>query len=121
MMDEPFGRAALPEGHGQRVQTEGGCERGSESPADELAAVNVEDAGDVEPAFVGGNIGDVSDPDFIAGAGRRAALEQVWGDRVVVLAVGGLRETPDPRAAGDALLPHETGHAAPAEGDPGFL
>ena len=40
-------------------------------PADDPSAVEVHDAGQIEPTFFGGDVSDVGDPDLIGGVGGR--------------------------------------------------
>ena len=59
-------------------------------PADDLAAVKVEDGGEIKPAFLSFDIGDVGHPDLV-GSGSLGGFGQAVGrDGMVVLAVGGL-------------------------------
>jgi hypothetical protein len=72
-----------------------GCERRfgaqmiAHRPADDPAAVEVHDGGQVEPALVGFDVGDVSKPDPVRGRCGKVAIEQIGRDRQVVPAVGG--------------------------------
>ena len=45
-------------------QNELGVDVFTHGPAGEPAAIKVQDASQIEPAFVGGNVGDVPEPDF---------------------------------------------------------
>src|ERR1700726_1928283 len=58
-------------------------------PADDLAAVEVHDRGQIEPSLIGLDVGDVGEPDPVRRGGDEVALEQVRGDREVVAAIGG--------------------------------
>src|ERR1700694_1895357 len=58
-------------------------------PADDLAAVQVHDGGQIEPALIGLDVGDVGEPDPVRRGGGEVSLEQVRGYREVVTAVGG--------------------------------
>jgi len=65
-MDEPFGvGGAAPQGHRQCVDDELGVLVGSGRPADEAAVAEITDAGEVEGALVGGELGDVGHPALI--------------------------------------------------------
>src|ERR1700722_4306152 len=57
-------------------------------PADNPAAVQVHDGGQIEPALSGLDVGDVGEPDPVRRGGGEVAVEQVRGDRKVVAAVG---------------------------------
>src|SRR3954454_8059371 len=61
-------------------------------PADDLAAVQVHDGGQIEPSLAGRDIGDIGEPDPVRRGSGEVAIEQIGRDRQVVLAVGG----PDP-------------------------
>src|SRR4029077_5083981 len=58
-------------------------------PADDLAAVEVHDRGQIKPALISLDVGDVGEPDPVWRGGDEVALKQVRGDREVVTAVGG--------------------------------
>ena len=70
--------------HGEGGQDECRVDGGAHGPTDDPAAVEVEDAGEIEPAFVGLYVGDVGDPDLIGGSGGRRLGEAVGSDGVVV-------------------------------------
>src|SRR4249919_1736985 len=57
-------------------------------PADDLAAVEVHDCGQIEPSLIGLDVGDVGEPDPVRRGGDEVPIEQVRGDREVVTAVG---------------------------------
>ena len=48
-------------------------------PADDLAAEQVHDAGQIEPALIGLDVGDVSEPDLVRRGGGEVPLEYVRG------------------------------------------
>src|SRR6202790_1657966 len=58
-------------------------------PADDLAAVQIHDGGQIEPALIGLDVGDVGEPDPVRCGGGEVPLEQVRCNREVVAAVGG--------------------------------
>src|SRR5258708_15310962 len=77
-------------------------------PADDLAAVEVHDRGQIKPALIGLDVGDVGQPDPVRRGGDEVALEQVRGDRKVVTAVGGAHP-PWPRHDGpDTVAAHQS-------------
>src|SRR5882672_5614737 len=83
-------------------------------PADDLAAVQVHDGGQIEPALIGLDIGDVGEPDPVRRSGGEVAVEQIRGDRQVVAAVGG-PHPPWPRHDGpNAVMAHQSLDAATA-------
>ena len=88
-MEEEIGRGiAVEDGHGQGLEDQGGAEGFAHGPAHDLAAVKVEDGGQVKPADLGGDVGDVGDPDLVGGGGLGRLGQAVGGDGVVVVAVG---------------------------------
>lgn len=58
-------------------------------PADNPAAVQIHDGGQVEPALIGLDVGDIGQPDLVRSSGDEVAIEQIRGARQVVAAVGG--------------------------------
>jgi len=64
-------------------------------PAGQSATVKVQDARQIEPAFLGGDIGDVPQPDLVGRTGGGQIGQAIGGDGLVVIAVGGA----DPEAA----------------------
>src|ERR1700757_4382091 len=77
-------------------------------PADDLAAVEVHDRGQIKPALISLDVGDVGEPDPVGPGGDEVALEQVRGDREVVTAVGGAHP-PWPRHDGpDTVAAHQS-------------
>src|SRR5258708_32658807 len=57
-------------------------------PADDPAAVQIHDGGQIEPALIGLDVGDIGEPDPVRRSGGGGALEQVRRDSGVVTAVG---------------------------------
>src|SRR5205814_8623572 len=86
-------------------------------PADDLAAVEVHDRGQIKPALISLDIGDVGEPDPVRRGGDEVALEQVRDDWEVVTAAGGphpaspRHDGPDPVPAHQSL---DATAAAPA-------
>ncbi len=81
-------------------------------PADDLHCGQILDGGEVEPAFVGRDVGDVSEPDRIGRSGFEVAVEQIGRDRMGVAAVGGDRPLPPASRWTNAVLSHELGDRA---------
>ena len=81
-------------------------------PADDLAAVQVHDAGQIEPALIGLDIGDVSEPDLVRRGGGEVPIEYVRGNREVVAAVGGPRPSWPRRVGPDTVTAHQSLDAA---------
>jgi hypothetical protein len=114
----PVGTAPF-EGHDQRVADELGVDRRPHGPAGDGARPQVDDRGEMQPAFGGADLGDVGCPQPI-GAGRvEVALDQVGrGD-----GVGFAAPPASPRMRPDqVVLAHQPGdpftatrHAEPAQ------
>ena len=77
-------RLPMPERQGQGAQDQRSVEVRPRGPADDLAAVNVQDRGEVKPASPGGDVGDVGDPDLIGGSGLGGLAQAIGGDGVLV-------------------------------------
>src|ERR1700732_1371891 len=73
-------------------------------PADDLAAVQVHDGGQIEPALIGLDVGEIGEPDSVRRGGGEVSLKQVRRDREVVTAVGGAHP-PWPRPDGPDTVP----------------
>src|SRR5258708_37196393 len=58
-------------------------------PADNPATMQVHDGGQIEPALIGLDVGDVGEPDAVRRGSYEVPIQQVRGDRHVVAAVGG--------------------------------
>src|SRR6266705_739073 len=74
-------QAALtgPDGHLQRVHGQGGAQGGGDPPADDHAAVGVNDEGGVAEPGPGGHIGQVGDPQAVGCRGDKLAVDQASG------------------------------------------
>src|SRR6266851_35259 len=76
-------------------------------PADDPAAVQVHDGGQIEPSLIGLDVGDIGEPDPVRRGGDEVPTEQVRGDREVVPTVGGTHP-PRPRHDGaNAMTAHQ--------------
>jgi len=115
VVDELGGGAAMPEGLLQGGRAKGGVEVVGAGPADDAAAVQIEERGDVEEALLGRNVGDVGDPDLVDTGDQRLVPEQIGGDGSAVAAVGGAGLAAAPGAAGELLLAHQPGDAPAAD------
>src|ERR1700724_3462320 len=83
-------------------------------PADNPAAVKVHDGGQIEPALIGLDVGDVGEPDGVRRGSDEVPIQQVRSDRKVVAAVG-RPHPPWPRHDGpDAVMAHQSLDAAAA-------
>src|ERR1700730_1577793 len=73
-----------------------------------FAAVQVHGGGQIEPALIGLDVGDVGEPDPVRRGDGEVPLEQVRRDREVVTAVGGAHP-PWPRHDGpDTVTTHQS-------------
>ena len=84
----PGCRAAPLDRHGERGDGEFGAHVIAHRPADHLAGEQVEDHGQVEPAFAGRDVGDIGQPDLIGPVGDKILVQQVCRHREGMLAVG---------------------------------
>src|SRR3954449_5860299 len=77
-------------------------------PADDLAAVQIHDGGQIEPALIGLDVGDVGEPDSVRRGGAEVPLDQVRRDREVVTAVGGPHPAWPRHDGPDTLTAHQS-------------
>ena len=84
-------------------------------PADDPAGEQVDDNGEVQPAFAGPHVGDVGTPLPVGPRCREVLIEQVQRDRSGMMAVGSPLEPPLlPRP--EPVLAHQAGYPAAADG-----
>src|SRR5882724_3503376 len=76
-------------------------------PADDPAAVQVHDGGQIQPSLIGLDVGDVGEPDPVRRSGGKVALEQVWGDREIVTAIGGTHPSWPRHDGANAVMAHQ--------------
>src|ERR1700745_3543169 len=87
-------------------------------PADDFAAVEIHQRGQIEPALLGLDVSDVGEPDLVRSSGDEVALEKIGGVREIGRLVGGphpswLRhDGPDAMAAHQSLDATAAGPAA---------
>src|ERR1044072_3606424 len=58
-------RATMQQRHGQSFQNQSRVNALTHGPASDLAAIEIQDGGQIEPAFLGFNVSDVSHPELI--------------------------------------------------------
>ena len=99
--------AAAPERHDQGIDNDAGAPAGAHRPADDLLGAQVLDPGEVVPALVGGELGDVGHPAGVGTVGGEVALQQINGRRGP-----GLAGAPLPAAVDtdQPLRAHQPGH-----------
>jgi hypothetical protein len=109
MMQEAFRRKRLTmrQSHGQSVERKAGLEVLLHSPADNFAAVEIHDAGEIKPTLSGSNVGNIADPNLVNAGGRGLSGEAIGSDRMVMVAVGGLDAKAAAAASDQALLAHK--------------
>ncbi len=109
-------RAPPPPRHGQRVLDQTGLHVRLQAPAHHLAAEQVDDRSQVQPALVGGDVGDVATPQVVGDLRVEAPLHQVWCHRQAVFAVS--RHHKLALGSGsDAVLFHQLAHPVLAHPD----
>lgn len=77
-------------------------------PADDFAAVEIHDAGQVEKALGGAQVSDIADPNLIDGRWRRSLGEAVGRDGLIMVAIGSTDAKSASAPCGQALLTHES-------------
>ena len=112
MVDQPHGQPAAADRHLQRILAQDALQPLGHRPADDLHRGQILDGGEVEPAFVCCDAGDVSEPDRIGRNGFEVAVEQIGRDRMGAAAVGGDRRPPPASRWTNAVLSHELGDRA---------
>jgi len=116
VMDQALGRPAIGQRHVERSDDQGGLHGRIHGPADDLARVQIEDGGEVEPALVGADVGDVGHPLLVRRGRGEIAVDDVVGDRRVVVGIGG-DEAHARRLGMEACLPHQPSHPLAADPD----
>jgi len=92
VMDQPGCRTAHGKGFAQGGESQVAVQPVACCPADDPAGEQVDDDGEVQPAFAGPDIGDVGAPLLVRPPRREVLIEQVRGDRPGVAAVRGALE-----------------------------
>ena len=106
-VEDQFGsRLAMSKRHAPGREDQLGVDVLVHGPADDPTAVDIHDAGQVEPALLGGDVGDVPDPDLIGSARGGQIGQAIGGDGLVVVAVGGVDPEPTFGASTEAFLTH---------------
>ncbi|MDF2464855.1 MAG: hypothetical protein K0Q43_3090, partial [Ramlibacter sp.] len=114
MKDQARRRAAPKPRHAQGIRHCAGLHVRPHAPAHHLAAEQVNDRRQVQPAFIGGDVGDVARPGLVRRRRREVARQQIRRNGQVVFAVGGHNKFP--LASGlDAVALHQLSHALLAD------
>ena len=87
---------------------------GPPMPADDPAAVEVHDGGQIEPALIGLDISNICEPDPVRRGSHEVAIEQVRGDRKLVPAIGGPHPAGPRHDGPDTVMAHQSLDAAAA-------
>ena len=106
MKHQACGRLALTPGHAPGGQDQFGVDVFAHGPARQAPAVKVQNAGQIEPAFLGVDVSDVAEPDLVGGARSGQFGQAVRSNGLVMVAVGGADPEPAFGAATEALLAH---------------
>src|SRR5204863_2070863 len=101
-------------GHPQGCQRKLSAQMIAHGPADDPTAVQVHDGGEVEPALIGLDVGDVGEPYLIWCGSGEAALQQVRGDRQVVTAISRLHPSWPGHDGANAVSAHQSLNASAA-------
>ena len=111
-MTEQLGRrAAMEQRQGQRVENQRRVDMFAHGPADDFAAVEVQDGRQVKPAFLGLDIGEVGHPELVGRGGLGRLGQAIGGNGLVVVAVGGLDAIAALLAAAQTLFLQESSDA----------
>jgi hypothetical protein len=108
MVEQPWRRLAMSQSHLESAGGKAGIEIILHGPADDFAAVEIHNAGEVEKAFSGPQVSDVTDPDLIDGRWRWSLGEPIGRDGLIVVAIGRAHSKSAAAARGQALLAHES-------------
>ena len=108
MVEQPAGGPSLMQRHAQGVQRQARFQAFAHRPTHEPAAAEIEHARQIQPAFLGGHVGDVSRPHFVGSLDRCLSLpESVGRDGLLVVAVRGPWSAAAPLAASQTPPTHE--------------
>jgi hypothetical protein len=114
MVDQPGCRTAQGQGFAQSGESQVSVQPVASCPADDPTCEQVDDNGEVQPAFAGPHVGDVGTPLLIGPGCREVLIEQVRRDRPGVMAVGGPLE-PQLLPSPQAVVAHQPSDPAAAD------
>lgn len=109
MMDQSWCWSSLADGHGQSGEDERRIHACLHGPADQPSSVEVDDASDEQPAFIGGDVGDIRYPPLVRTRCRKILLEQVRRNRQIMVGIRGGDESRGGSQA-DAHAAHQAGN-----------
>jgi len=110
MVDQPWCRTAHGQGFAQSDESQVPMQPVACCPADDPACEQVDNNGEIQPAFAGPHVGDVGAPLLVGPRCREVLIEQVRRDWPGVMAIRGPLEPP--------LLPSPQAVVAHQPGDP---
>ena len=111
MVDQPCCRTAHGQGFAQSGESQIPMQPVACCPADDPACEQVDDNGEIQPAFAGPHVGDVGTPLLVGPCCREVLIKQVRRDRPSVVAVGGPPEPPL-LSSPEAVVAHQPGDPA---------
>jgi hypothetical protein len=117
-VDDARWRFASGDRHSERVDDELCFEVVAHRPADNAAAVRVEDDREKQPALTGRQVGDVSEPQLVRSSGREAATDEVRCRRSRRIGDRRAAPFPSPRDTFQLELAHQPGDPLAADPDP---
>ena len=117
MEEEARGGLAPGKGVLEGIFDQGAMEGITEGPADDFAAEAVHDGGEISPAGLGVDVGDVSDPSLVEAGQWAEGFEAVGGRSLGMAAVSGARAEGSFGTGLEAVPAHEAGDAVFAAGN----
>jgi len=102
VVDQPWRRPLPLDGHGEGLQGNLGVQGLAHRPTNDFAGMQVQNGGEVQPAFAGRDVGQIRQPDLAGACGDKIASQSIGRDRVIVPAVSG---SSAPRQGGKATKP----------------
>src|SRR6202011_1277546 len=111
MVDQPCCRTAHGQGFAQSGESQVAMQPVACCPADDPACEQIDDNGEIQPAFAGPHVGDVGAPLLVGPCCREVLIKQVRRDRPSVVAVRGPLEPPL-LPSPEAVVAHQPGYPA---------
>src|SRR3954452_10234775 len=108
-MDQPGCRTAHGQSFAQSSESQVAMQPVAGYPANDPACEQVDDDGEIQPAFAGPHVGDVGTPLLVGPCCREVLIKQVRRDRPGVMAVCGPLEPPL-LPSPQAVVAHQPGY-----------
>lgn len=105
------GWRCMPHGHLRGLGRQPRVQRFGGGPAHHLPAPQVQQHGDIQPAFARPLIGQIRDPSLVRSRGRGTFRQPVRGDQLVVVTLRGAWREPPGASPLQFLLAHQPGDA----------